>query len=74
MSPSRKEGYKLLSEQKSGSLRGDAGDDLYDVSILNNSNVITLERRAVFLKTGAYLSTVMNVFMALCLAFVYRKL
>lgn len=74
MSPGRKEGYKPLSEQKSGSLCSDDGDDLHDVSILDNSNATTLGRRAVLLKIWAYLSTVMNVFMALCLVFVYRKL
>ena len=76
MSPGRKEGYKPLSEQKSGSLCSDDddGDDLHDVSILDNSNATTLGRRAVLLKIWAYLSTVMNVFMALCLVLLYRKL
>ena len=74
MSPGRKEGYKPLSEQKRGSLCSDDGVDLHDVSILDDSDATTLGRRAVLLKIWAYLSTVVNVLMALCLVFGYRKL
>ena len=73
MSPGWKEGYKPLSEEKNGSLCSDDGDDLHDISISDNSNATTLGR-AVILRTWASLSTAMNVFMGLCLVFVYGKL
>ena len=74
MFPGWKEGYKPLAEQKGGSLCTDDGGDLQDFSVIDNYNAATVQRRATILKTWAYLSTAMNVFMALCLVFVYGKM